>query len=102
MQGEEHYEGVKKLTKQGQQNTSVQPQTPSKPNDVSDPIITPHKRAEYVRPSKQKSSRKKKKRPELWKRNIRRNAGGRGLEYTSCKGETVKACFVKDVDYSKC
>ena len=65
VRGEEHYEGVKKLTKQGQQNTSVQPQSPSKSNDVSDPIMTPHKRAEYVSPSKQKSSRKKKKIPEL-------------------------------------
>jgi hypothetical protein len=64
--------------------------------------VTPHKRATYVTPLKKVSTRKKVRREETWKRNVRKLQRSKGETYVSCKGNTVKEKCVQAIDCSNC
>ena len=64
--------------------------------------VTPHKRAKYLSPEKDQSSRKRKSTPALWKRNVRKRNTNYGKEYTNEKGKDIPARCMKAIDCSKC
>ncbi|KAJ8319696.1 hypothetical protein KUTeg_002739 [Tegillarca granosa] len=77
--------------------------TPNKQGDCSHPsTITPRKQAKYKSPKQKFRSRKRKARPETWKKNIRKRLRLAGQEYISISGKLVKAKEVKPKDCTKC
>lgn len=65
-------------------------------------LSTPHKPAAYQSPKKKVSSRKKKRNPDQWKRNIRKNQRSLGKQYTSATGKCVLEKHLKPHNRTKC
>ena len=119
IRGEEHYEAVTDLN--DERDTSVSdPHTPNMPyisesdnvshdqqnntelNNCTTTPVTPHKRASYRSPHKKHSSRKKKKDPNNWKCNVRKQKRCHGQEYLSCTGKSVPRKAVQPHSCIKC
>ena len=63
--------------------------------------VTPHKRAEFNSPGKNVSSRKKKRNPNMWKRNIRKVQRNKCQEYINEKGKRITARSMKSINCTK-
>ena len=66
------------------------------------PSITPRKAAKYKSPPKKIRTRRRKARPELWKKNVRKSLKMAGKEYISSTGKTVPGKDVQPCNCTKC
>ena len=56
----------------------------------------------YVTPPKTHVGRKRALKPETWQRNVRKRLKLSGQPYKNCRGKTVQAKAMKNVDCSRC
>ena len=66
------------------------------------PQVTPHKAARYRSPKKKSLTRKRKREPSAWKRNIKKAKRASGQSYIGSNGKIVPARTLQPVDCSKC
>lgn len=114
VRGWEHYDATERISVKSsddQNSSSIRTESNDKTNDSlpseSKPKSfeqqsTPHKRAIYKSPLKKLSSRKKKRNPNQWKRNIRKSLKTQGKEYTSVTGKVMDAKKVLPHNCQKC
>ena len=104
--GQEHYDAVKIITDRETSSptkgntsprTSVHKTPPRKRKSF--PIITPRKRANYQSPVKKQLFRKRQRRPEQWKRNLRKQQRNHGKAYV---GRTGKHGEERKMKYKNC
>lgn len=114
VQGHEHYDAIVNIgtdddevidLSRNERQDELQEQASFDKSKESnqDPVqTTPHKRASYQSPQKKHSSRKRKRDPGSWKKNIRKAKRSSGKAYTSATGRTVDAKQVQPHTCSKC
>ena len=92
--GQEHYDAVKIITDRETSSPTkgtTSPRTPVHGTPArkrkSFPIITPRKRANYQSPVKKQLFRKRQRRPEQWKRNLRKHQRNHGKAYVGRTGK---------------
>lgn len=108
VRGEEHYDATTTIVADkteaatNNDSASIPPTNQTETESADESVQTPHKRAAYRSPGKQLSSRKRKRNPEKWKKNIRKSKKTQGQEYFSVSGKVQAAKSVKPHSCGNC
>ena len=106
MRGFEHYDCIIKspaTTVSSSLFTSNGSQNNQHAYSHRSPTVTPRKKADYISPTKKRTSRKKTANPSKWKKNIRKENKSMGKSYISPGNKkTIPAKCLKPMDCSTC